>query len=114
MPAGTLINQPHYRIRHDVVDNRGHVTLRFLGKLRHLNVGWKYQGQRIRLYCVHDHEDIVTEDGEVEASTQQFCNHASAADKHWTLGQSRSKLTKHKTRAKSWRNKTTGANACAH
>jgi transposase InsO family protein len=65
MPAGTLINQPHYRIRHDVVDNRGHVTLRYLGKLRHLNVGWKYQGQRIRLYCVDDHVDIVTEDGEL-------------------------------------------------
>ena len=40
MPAGTLINQPHHRIRHDVVDVRGHVSLRYLGKLRHLNVGW--------------------------------------------------------------------------
>jgi transposase InsO family protein len=65
MPARTLINQPHYRIRHDVVDSRGHVTLRYLGKLRHLNVGWKYQGQRIRLYCVDDHVDVVTEDGEL-------------------------------------------------
>ena len=65
MPAGTLINQPHHRIRHDVVDQRGHVTLRYLGRLRHLNVGWKYRGERIRLYVVDDHVDIVTEDGEL-------------------------------------------------
>ena len=65
MPAGTLINQPHHRIRHDVVDVRGHVTLRYLGKLRHLNVGWGYRGQRIRLYIVDDHVDVVTEDGEL-------------------------------------------------
>jgi transposase InsO family protein len=65
MPAGTLIDQPHHRIRHDVVDVRGHVTLRYLGKLRHLNVGWSYRGQPIRLYVVDDHVDIVTEDGEL-------------------------------------------------
>lgn len=64
MPAGTLINQPHHRIRHDVVDVRGHVTLRYLGQLRHLNVGWKYRGERLRLYIVDDHVDIVTEDGD--------------------------------------------------
>jgi transposase InsO family protein len=65
MPAGTLIDQPHHRIRHDVVDVRGHVTLRYLGKLRHLNVGWPYRGQPIRLYVVDDHVDVVTEDGEL-------------------------------------------------
>ena len=65
MPPGSLINQPHHRIRHDVVDMRGHVTLRYLGKLRHLNVGWAFQGQPIRLYIVDDHVDIVTEDGEL-------------------------------------------------
>lgn len=65
MPAGTLIDQPHHRIRFDVVDVRGHVTLRYLGKLRHLNVGWGYRGQPIRLYVVDNHVDIVTEDGEL-------------------------------------------------
>lgn len=64
MPAGSLINQPHHRIRHDVVDARGHVSLRYLGRLRHLNVGWRYRGQRIRLYIVDDHVDFVSEDGE--------------------------------------------------
>jgi hypothetical protein len=44
MPANTLVHQVHYRIRKDTVDNRGHVTLPYLGKLRHLNVGWKIHG----------------------------------------------------------------------
>lgn len=64
MPAGSLINQPHHRIRRDVVDTRGHVSLRYLGRLRHLNIGWQYRGQRIRLYIVDDHVDIIAEDGE--------------------------------------------------
>ena len=34
-------------------------------QLRHLNVGWSYRGQSIRLYVVDDHVDIVTEDGEL-------------------------------------------------
>jgi transposase InsO family protein len=65
MQRGALINQPHHRIRHDKVDIRGHVTLRYLGKLRHLNVGWAYQGQPIRLYIIDDHVDIITDDGEL-------------------------------------------------
>ncbi|MFI4972731.1 MAG: IS481 family transposase [Hyphomicrobiales bacterium] len=65
MPAHTLFNAPHYRFRHDVVDKRGHVTVRYLGKLRHLNVGWRYRGQSIHLYIVDEHVDIVTPDGEL-------------------------------------------------
>lgn len=65
MPAGALINQPHYRLRHDVVDKRGHVTLRYLGKLRHLNVGWRYRGERVRLYVTDDRVEVVTQDGEL-------------------------------------------------
>ena len=65
MPANTLVHQPHHRIRKDTVDCRGHVTLRYLGKLRHLNIGWKYQGQTILLYIVDDHVDVVTPEGEL-------------------------------------------------
>ena len=63
--ARSLINRTT-RIRYDVVDTRGHVTLRYMGQLRHLNVGWSYIGQSIRLYVVvDDHVAIVTEDGEL-------------------------------------------------
>jgi hypothetical protein len=59
----TLIHQPHWRIRTDTVDVRGHVTLRYLGKLRHLNVGWAYRSHSICLYVLDDVVTFATEDG---------------------------------------------------
>ncbi|MCU1363733.1 MAG: Transposase [Acidimicrobiaceae bacterium] len=66
----TLIHQPHWRIRTDTVDVRGHVTLRHLGKLRHLNVGWAYRGHSIRLYVLDDVVTFATEDGEFIGETK--------------------------------------------
>lgn len=66
----TLINNPHWRIRNDVVDVRGHVSLRYLGKMRHLNVGWSYRGQPIRLYVLDDVVTFATEDGEFIGETR--------------------------------------------
>ncbi len=66
----TLIHQPHWRIRKDTVDVRGHVTLRYLGKLRHLNVGWAYRGQEIRLYVLDDVVTFATQDGEFIGETR--------------------------------------------
>jgi transposase InsO family protein len=68
--ANTLINDPHWRIRTDTVDVRGHVTLRYLGKLRHLNVGWAYRGQSIRLYVLDDVVTFANEDGEFIGETR--------------------------------------------
>ena len=65
----TLIHQPHWRIRHDKVDVRGHVTLRYLGKLRHLNVGWRYRGQTVRLLVLDDVVTLTTEEGEFIGET---------------------------------------------
>ncbi len=66
----TLINDPHWRIRKDTVDLRGHVTLRYLGKLRQLNVGWSYRGQSICLYVLDDVVTFATEDGEFIGETR--------------------------------------------
>ena len=66
----TLINDPHWRIRHDTVDVRGHVSLRYLGRLRHLNVGWSYRGQAIRLYILDDVVTFATDDGEFIGETR--------------------------------------------
>ncbi len=65
MPANALIHQRHHRSRKDTVDKRGHVTLRFLGTLQHLNVGWRIGGQTILLYIVDDHVGVVTSDGKL-------------------------------------------------
>jgi transposase InsO family protein len=66
----TLIHQPHWRIRTDKVDQRGHVSLRYLSKLRHLNVGWKYRGEVIKLYVLDDLVTFATEDGEFIGETR--------------------------------------------
>jgi len=66
----TLINDPHWRIRKDTVDVRGHVSLRYLGKLRHLNVGWSYRGQMVHLYVLDDVVTFATEDGEFIGETR--------------------------------------------
>jgi transposase InsO family protein len=66
----TLIHQPHWRIRTDTVDVRGHVTLRYLGQLRHLNVGWAYRGHSIRLHILDDVVTFATEDGEFIGETR--------------------------------------------
>jgi len=68
--AHTLIHQPHWRIRTDRADQRGHVTVRYLGKLRHLNVGWKYRGEVIKLYVLDDLVTFATEDGEFIGETR--------------------------------------------
>jgi hypothetical protein len=49
---------------------RGHVTLRHLGKLRHLNVGWAYREQPIRLYILDDVVTFASDDGEFIGETR--------------------------------------------
>ena len=66
----TLIYEPHWRVREDVVDVRGHVTLRYLGKIRHLNVGWSYRGQAIRLFILDDVVTFATKDGDFIGETK--------------------------------------------
>lgn len=69
-PAHTLINQPDWRIRTDRVDVRGHVTLRYLGRLRHLNVGWAYRGRVVKFHVLDDLVTFATEDGEFIGETR--------------------------------------------
>ncbi len=66
----TLIYEPHWRVRSDTGDVRGHVTLRYLGKLRHLNVGWAYRGRSIRLFILDDVVTFATDDGEFIGETR--------------------------------------------
>ena len=50
----TLINQPHHRLRKDVVDPWGKVTLRYHGQLLHVRIGHHHRGKRVRLYIVDE------------------------------------------------------------
>ncbi|MCI2267148.1 integrase core domain-containing protein [Sediminivirga luteola] len=52
------INNRSWRIRYDKVCTQGRITLRYAGKLRHLNIGRAHRGQRV-LALVHDRETMV-------------------------------------------------------
>lgn len=52
-----------YRIRRDVVDATGTVTLRFLSQLRHIYVGRKHKRQPVVLFIAGAHIRICTDDG---------------------------------------------------
>jgi hypothetical protein len=55
-------HRPHYRVRHDMVDAEGKVSLRYKGKMLHLNVGYRHRRQRILLHVIDEHVRVLTED----------------------------------------------------
>ena len=57
---GPLRPAPHYRVRHDVVDPHGKVSLRYKGKMLHLNVGYARRGQKVILHVVDEHVRVLT------------------------------------------------------
>jgi hypothetical protein len=52
-----------YRIRRDVVDSTGTVTLRFLSQLRHIYVGRAHKRQPVVLFIAGAHIRLCTDDG---------------------------------------------------
>lgn len=61
--AHTLINQPHLRLRKDVVDPWGKITLRYRGRILHVRIGHHHRGKRVRLYIVDEHIRVLDDDG---------------------------------------------------
>jgi transposase InsO family protein len=53
----------HYRVRRDKIDSRGSVTLRYLGRLRHIRVGAQHCNRKVHLLVAGDDVRIVTTDG---------------------------------------------------
>jgi transposase InsO family protein len=55
----------HYRVRQDQIDSEGSVTLRYLGRLRHIHIGAKHRHRKVHLLVAGPHVRIVTTDGEL-------------------------------------------------
>lgn len=53
----------HYRVRQDRIDATGKVTLRYLGRLRHIPVGWVHSNRKVHLLVAGADVRIVTTDG---------------------------------------------------
>jgi transposase InsO family protein len=55
----------HFRVRRDKVDRWGRVTLRYLGRLRHIHVGCGYKRWPVRIFVAGGYVRVVTEDGQL-------------------------------------------------
>jgi transposase InsO family protein len=55
-------HRPHYRVRRDVVDPHGKVSLRHRAKMLHVNVGYRHRGQRVILHIIDDEVRVLTKD----------------------------------------------------
>lgn len=59
VPQGTA--RQHHRVRHDVIDSRGAVSLRYKGKMLHLGVGYRHRGERVILHIVDERVRVLSE-----------------------------------------------------
>lgn len=55
----------HYRVRRDRIDDHGAVTLRYLGRLRHIRVGARHRNRKVLLLAAGPEVRVVTTDGEL-------------------------------------------------
>ncbi len=63
-PGNNIIND-YFRLRNDIVDKHGKLTLRHAGTLHHIGIGRRYAGTPIRM-LIHETEiRIITTDGEL-------------------------------------------------
>jgi transposase InsO family protein len=62
-PRGPIIDCAGYRVRHDRIDKRGAVTLRYKGRLHHIGVGNAYRGWRIVMLVAGREIRILSLDG---------------------------------------------------
>jgi transposase InsO family protein len=53
----------HYRVRHDRIDKTGRVTLRYLSRLRHIQIGAAHRNRKVLPLVAGAHVRVVTTDG---------------------------------------------------
>src|ERR1700682_2151531 len=56
---------PDHRVRRDKIDAFGRVTLRYLGRLRHIPVGNAHKNRKVRLLVAGPDVRIITDDGQL-------------------------------------------------
>jgi transposase InsO family protein len=76
-----------YRVRRDRLDANGKVTIRYLGRLRHVYVGYKHKRRAVTLLVAGSELRVVGEDGSIlrELSLDQDRNYQALANDGSTL-----------------------------
>jgi transposase InsO family protein len=64
-PAGIPLDDAHWRIRHDVIDRHGKLTLRYNSRLHHIGLGRRHAGKPVLVLIKDLHVRITTGHGEV-------------------------------------------------
>ena len=64
LPGNTVLPD-YFRLRNDIVDGAGKVTLRHAGVLHHIGLGRRYARQPIRMLIRETHIRVITTDGEL-------------------------------------------------
>jgi transposase InsO family protein len=67
VPTGNPLADPHCRIRHDIVDRDGKLTVRYNSRLHHLGVGHRHSGKPVLLLIKDRHVRVVTHAGDLLA-----------------------------------------------
>ncbi len=62
---GNTVLPDYFRLRNDIVDGAGKVTLRHAGVLHHIGLGRRYARQPIRMLIRETHIRVITTDGEL-------------------------------------------------
>lgn len=61
IPSGPIID-PHYRVRHDRIDDTGAVSLRYNSRLHHIGLGRKHAGTKITMLIADREIRVLTRD----------------------------------------------------
>lgn len=64
-PDATLKVPPHFRVRHDKIDHKGRVTLRYNSRLHHIGLGVALAGTRVVVLAADLNVRVISEDGEL-------------------------------------------------
>ena len=65
LPAGIPLDDAHYRVRHDTVDDNGKLTLRHASRLHHIGIGRRHARQPVLILVKDLHVRIATTNGEL-------------------------------------------------
>ena len=65
LASGVALDDAHYRVRHDVVDTDGKLTLRHGSRLHHIGIGRRHSGKHALILVKDLHVRVTTSHGEV-------------------------------------------------
>lgn len=64
-PTGVPLDDDGWRVRHDIVDDHGKLTLRHGSRLHHIGIGRRHRGRHVLILVKDLHVRISTTDGEL-------------------------------------------------